>query len=90
MDTTIAWQVAQLESLIERALVNDTGRAPGMKLLDLQFRCMKKLARHQPSKGDVYPDATFPAVKTFEEYDFTLLHLVPQKQLQLLRSLSFI
>ncbi|WP_159178720.1 IS21-like element helper ATPase IstB, partial [Klebsiella pneumoniae] len=32
----------------------------------------------------------FPAVKTFEEYDFTFATGVPQKQIQSLRSLSFI
>ncbi|MDW6788018.1 ATP-binding protein, partial [Escherichia coli] len=32
----------------------------------------------------------FPAVKTFEEYDFTFATGAPQKQLQSLRSLSFI
>lgn len=34
--------------------------------------------------------AAFPAVKTSEEYDFTLATGAPQKQLQSLRSLSFI
>lgn len=34
--------------------------------------------------------AAFPAVKTFEEYDFTFATGAPQKQLQSLRSLSFI
>lgn len=34
--------------------------------------------------------AGFPAVKTFEEYDFTFATGAPQKQLQSLRSLSFI
>lgn len=33
--------------------------------------------------------AAFPAVKTFEEYDFTFATGAPQKQLQSLRSLSF-
>ena len=33
---------------------------------------------------------TFPAVKMFEEYDFTFATGAPQKQLQSLRSLSFI
>ncbi len=34
--------------------------------------------------------AVFPAVKTFEEYDFTFATGAPQKQLQSLHSLSFI
>ncbi|STV77581.1 transposase/IS protein [Klebsiella pneumoniae subsp. rhinoscleromatis] len=34
--------------------------------------------------------AAFPAVKTFEEYDFTFATGAPQKQIQSLRSLSFI
>jgi DNA replication protein DnaC len=34
--------------------------------------------------------AAFPAVKTFQEYHFTFATGTPQKQLQSLRSLSFI
>ncbi len=35
------------------------------------------------------PNGSLPAVKTFEEYDFTFATGAPQKQLQSLRSLSF-
>jgi len=34
--------------------------------------------------------AAFPAIKTFEDYDFVYATGAPQKQLQSLRSLSFI
>ncbi len=50
----------------------------------------KKLARHQRKQAMYTRMAAFPAVKTFEEYDFTFATGAPQKQLQSLRSLSFI
>lgn len=50
----------------------------------------EKLARHQPKQAMYTRMAAFPAVKTFEEYDFTFATGAPQKQLQSLRSLSFI
>lgn len=48
------------------------------------------LARHQRKQAMHTWIATFPAVKTFEEYDFTFATGAPQKQIQSLRSLSFI
>ena len=50
----------------------------------------EKLARHQRKQAMYTRIAAFPAVKTFEEYDFTFATGAPQKQLQSLRSLSFI
>ncbi len=50
----------------------------------------EKLARHQRKQAMYTRMAAFPAVKTFEEYDFTFATGAPQKQLQSLRSLSFI
>lgn len=50
----------------------------------------EKLARHQRKQAMYTRMAAFPAVKTFEEYDFTFATGVPQKQIQSLRSLSFI
>lgn len=50
----------------------------------------EKLARHQRKQAMYTRMAAFPAVKTFEEYDFTFATRAPQKQLQSLRSLSFI
>ncbi|WP_215281089.1 ATP-binding protein, partial [Escherichia coli] len=45
---------------------------------------------HQHKQAIYTRMAAFPAVKTFEEYDFTFATGTPQKQLQSLRSLSFI
>jgi len=50
----------------------------------------EKLARHQRKQAMYTRMAAFPAVKTFEEYDFLFATGAPQKQLQSLRSLSFI
>lgn len=50
----------------------------------------EKLARHQRKQAMYIRMAAFPAVKTFEEYGFTFATGAPQKQLQSLRSLSFI
>ncbi|EEW7499507.1 AAA family ATPase, partial [Escherichia albertii] len=50
----------------------------------------EKLARHQRKQAMYTRMAVFPAVKTFEEYDFTFATGALQKQLQSLRSLSFI
>lgn len=50
----------------------------------------EKLARQQRKQTMYTRMAGFPAVKTFEEYDFTFATGAPQKQLQSLRSLSFI
>ncbi len=50
----------------------------------------EKLARHQRKQAMYTRMAAFPAVKTFEEYDFTFATGAPQKQLQSLRSFSFI
>ena len=49
----------------------------------------EKLARHQRKRAMYTRMAAFPAVKTFEEYDF-IRHRSTAKQLQSLRSLSFI
>lgn len=50
----------------------------------------EKLARHQRKQAMYTRMAAFPAVKTFEEYDFTFATGAPQKHIQSLRSLSFI
>lgn len=50
----------------------------------------EKRARHQRKQAISTRMAAFPAVKTFEEYDFTLATGAPQKQIQSLCSLSFI
>ncbi|WP_312239552.1 IS21-like element ISSen3 family helper ATPase IstB [Pantoea sp.] len=50
----------------------------------------EKLARHQRKQAMYTRMAAFPAVKTFGEYDFTFATGAPQKQIQSLRSLSFI
>lgn len=50
----------------------------------------EKLARHQRKQAMYTRMAAFPAVKTFEEYDFTFATGALQKKIQSLRSLSFI
>ncbi|HDY2174520.1 TPA: AAA family ATPase [Escherichia coli] len=88
----LAWQL-QLESLISAA------PALSQQAVDQEWSYMdflehllheEKLARHQRKQAMYTRMAAFPAVKTFEEYDFTFATGAPQKQLQSLRSLSFI
>ncbi|MBA2212126.1 hypothetical protein BSR05_19665, partial [Escherichia coli] len=43
----------------------------------------EKLARHQRKQAMYTRMAAFPAVKTFEEYDFTFATGAPQKQHEL-------
>ncbi|MBV5216855.1 AAA family ATPase [Escherichia coli] len=83
----------QLESLISAA------PALSQQAVDQEWSYMdflehllheEKLARHQRKQVMYTRMAAFPAVKTFEEYDFTFATGAPQKQLQSLRSLSFI
>lgn len=83
----------QLESLISAA------PALSQQTVDQEWSYMdflehllheEKLARHQRKQAMYTRMAAFPAVKTFEEYDFTFATGAPQKQLQSLRSLSFI
>ena len=83
----------QLESLISAA------PALSQQAVDQEWSYMdflehllheEKLARHQRKQAMDTRRAAFPAVKTFEEYDFTFATGAPQKQLQSLRSLSFI
>ena len=83
----------QLESLISVA------SALSQQAVDQEWSYMdflehllheEKLARHQRKQAMYTRMAAFPAVKTFEEYDFTFATGTPQKQLQSLRSLSFI
>ncbi|EFB3979802.1 AAA family ATPase [Escherichia coli] len=83
----------QLESLISAA------PALSQQAVDQEWSYMdflehllheEKLARHQRKQAMYTRMAAFPAVKTFEEYDFTFATGAPQKQLQSLRSLSFI
>ena len=83
----------QLESLISSA------PALSQQAVDQEWSYMdflehllheEKLARHQRKQAMYTRMAAFPAVKTFEEYDFTFATGAPQKQLQSLRSLSFI
>ncbi len=82
----------QLESLISAA------PALSQQAVDQEWSYMdflehllheEKLARHQRKQAMYTRMAAFPAVKTFEEYDFTFATGAPQKQLQSLRSLSF-
>lgn len=89
---TLAGQL-QLESLISAA------PALSQQAVDQEWSYMdflehllheEKLARHQRKQAMYTRMAAFPAVKTFEEYDFTFATGAPQKQLQSLRSLSFI
>ncbi len=81
----------QLESLISAA------PALSQQAVDQEWSYMdflehllheEKLARHQRKQAMYTRMAAFPAVKTFEEYDFTFATGAPQKQLQSLRSLS--
>ncbi|EFF0803947.1 AAA family ATPase [Escherichia albertii] len=83
----------QLESLISAA------PALSQQAVDQEWSYMdflehllheEKLARHQRKQAMYTRMAVFPAVKTFEEYDFTFATGALQKQLQSLRSLSFI
>ncbi len=83
----------QLESLISAA------PALSQQAVDQEWSYMdflehllheEKLARHQRKQAMYTRMAAFPAVKPFEEYDFTFATGAPQKQLQSLRSLSFI
>ncbi|HBA3243942.1 TPA: IS21-like element IS100kyp family helper ATPase IstB, partial [Escherichia coli] len=83
----------QLESLISAA------PALSQQAIDQEWSYMdflehllheEKLVRHQRKQAMYTRMAAFPAVKTFEEYDFTFATGAPQKQLQSLRSLSFI
>ncbi|HAP0575356.1 TPA: AAA family ATPase [Escherichia coli] len=83
----------QLESLISAA------PALSQQAVDQEWSYMdflehllheEKQARHQRKQAMYTRMAAFPAVKTFEEYDFTFATGAPQKQLQSLRSLSFI
>lgn len=83
----------QLESLISAA------PALSQQAVDQEWSYMdflehllheEKLTRHQRKQAMYTRMAAFPAVKTFEEYDFTFATGAPQKQLQSLRSLSFI
>lgn len=83
----------QLESLISAA------PALSQQAVDQEWSYMdflehllheEKLARHQRKQAMYTRMAAFPAVKAFEEYDFTFATGAPQKQLQSLRSLSFI
>ncbi len=83
----------QLESLISAA------PALSQQVADQEWSYMdflehllheEKLARHQRKQAMYTRMAAFPAVKTFKEYDFTFATGAPQKQLQSLRSFSFI
>lgn len=78
----------QLESLISAAPALSQ-QAVYMDFLEHLLH-EEKLARHQRKQAMYTRMAAFPAVKTFEEYDFTFATGAPQKQLQSLRSLSFI
>lgn len=50
----------------------------------------EKLARHQRKQAMSTRMVASPAMKAFEEYDLTFATGAPQKQIQSLRSLSFI
>lgn len=81
----------QLDSLISAAL--------SQQAVDQEWGYMdflehllheEKLARHQRKQVMYTRMVAFPAVKTFEEYDFTSAIGAPQKQIQSLHSLSYI
>ena len=83
----------QLESLISAApALSEQAVDQEWSYMDFleHLRHKEKLARHQRKQAMYTRMAAFPAVKTFEEYDFTFATGAPQKQLQSLRSLSFI
>ncbi len=83
----------QLESLIIAApALSQQAVDQEWSYMDFQEHLLheEKLARHQRKQAMYTRMAAFPAVKTFEEYDFTFATGAPQKQLQSLRSLSFI
>ncbi|QKN30402.1 AAA family ATPase [Escherichia coli] len=83
----------QLESLISAAPALSQQAVDGeWSYMDFLEHLLheEKLARHQRKQAMYTRMAAFPAVKTFEEYDFTFATGAPQKQLQSLRSLSFI
>ncbi len=83
----------QLESLISAApALSQQAVDQEWSYMDFQEHLLheEKLARHQRKQAMYTRMAAFPAVKTFEEYDFTFATGAPQKQLQSLRSLSFI
>lgn len=82
----------QLESLISAApaLSQQAVDQNGVIWTSEHLLHEEKLARHQRKQAMYTRMAAFPAVKTFEEYDFTFATGAPQKQLQSLRSLSFI
>lgn len=75
----------QLDSLISAALPQQAV-AQEWSYMDFLEHLLheENLARHQRKQ------AMYTRVKTFEEYDFTFATGAPQKQIQSLRSLSFI
>ena len=90
--TSLAEQL-QLESLVGSAhALRQPAVSQEWSYLDfLEHRLQdEKLARHQRKQAMYTRKAAFPAVKTFGEYDFTFASGAPKKQLQSLRSLSFI
>lgn len=83
----------QLESLVGSAhALSQQAVSQEWSYLDFLEHLLQdeELARHQRKQAMYTRMAAFPAVKTFEEYDFTFATGAPQKQLQSLRSLSFI
>ncbi|MBC3970601.1 ATP-binding protein, partial [Morganella morganii] len=83
----------QLDSLISAApVLSQQAAEQEWSYMDFLEHLLheEKLARHQRKQAMYTRMAAFPAVKTFEEYDFTFATGAPQKQLQSLRSLSFI
>ncbi|BEO21329.1 transposase (plasmid) [Serratia marcescens] len=83
----------QLESLIGSAhALSQQAVSQEWSYLDFLEHLLQdeKLARHQRKQTMYTRMAASPAVKTFEEYDFVFASGAPQKQLQSLRSLSFI
>lgn len=90
--TSLAEQL-QLESFIGSAhALRQPAVSQEWSYLDFLEHLLQdeKLARHQRKQAMYTRKAAFPAVKTFEEYDFTFATGAPKKQLQSLRSLSFI
>ena len=83
----------QLDSLIS------TAPALSQQAVDQEWSYMdflehllheEKLARHQRKQAMYTRDGGLPGSENVEEYDFTFATGVPQKQIQSLRSLSFI
>ena len=83
----------QLDSLISAApALSQQAVDQEWSYMDFMERLLheEKLVLYQRKQAVYTLMAAFPAVKTFEEYDFTFAADAPQKQIPSLHSLSFI